>query len=1316
MQKIIIHTKTKRKYILLKTLSFILSVVMIFTIVSALDISKFYAENLGNGTTHVFNNHTYRLITNDTDWYTAKKICESLGGHLVTITSADEQSYIYHTLLAGYDSNVMIGLSDCEVEGVWKWITGEPLQYTNWGYGEPNNASEEDYALIRPSGTWNDGHCDSEKWSYICEWDYITDHSAYFSGIPILTRTDALNFMCFLYNDTLIEKDVSNTTYYKLLTGSFRGTPEQYREAAIAFSIFARARLNEQITNAEYNLQSSYDYLYAYFSDELAGMDDLPLEIVKEYMKEGMDYLETALLDLLFNSVVDNTNLSISAVQLDWTEAMIDGADGALNMAASVGQYIDYAIAAVQGCRFVIGKENQQRYWYFASYLNNRPAYASATDEPFVVLDDANFTICSLNSSGAELIDSVGWITGKDSWINHRENIQRWAEFLYQVEMYAEKDTHSYAEEVIAPTCYANGYTKNSCIYCEKTYQTDQTNALGHNLSFVKSVASTCTSDGYNLYSCSRCDHTEKEITSEPLGHNLQYSAKTSPTCTAQGYDTYRCSRCGYTEKQNITSPLGHDYVFTSSITPTCTERGYDMYTCSRCLITEERNTIAASGHNYTDGICVQCNTAEAESAHPYANNTDDICTITRPGAKRIAITFSTDTQVEKNIDYIRVYAVGALQVAIEIGRYTGTELAGQRLVIQGDTVNIRLISDDSNVAYGYKISEIKAYYTDCTAHDKTILKNMKAPTCTQEGYTGDTHCYDCDTLLQIGTVIPATGHSYTDDVCTVCNAPLGLAYSFSEETVTITGYTGDSTALSLPSVIEGKTVTKIDTGAFSDNITLQKLTVPNTVTNVAPGAFRNSFALSEICVEPGNSAYCSENGVLFNTEKTALYVYPAGKAAITYTIPASVTSISADAFYRAVRLQEIAVEAENTAFTSEDGILFNATKTNLYVYPAGKQAAAYCVPSSVTVIGEFAFSGATHLNEIVLPENLTEVYSSAFEGMGLYNNEDNWKNGILYIGSYLIAAKADLQGDCHIQDGTAVIVRRAFSHCENVKSIYLPYHMREIMPYGFEFCTALKNVYLNYGLQTIGTRTFEGTAVEELYLPATVQSTLTNSQSITSWANSAFYGATCLRKIVVGEGMTDLPKGAFAGCSTLETIVLPKSLSSAPTAGVFFKKAWNSNCPALKEIIGYSGSFAETLATENGYIFSTLSTPVTNGDVNRSGKADETDYEIMKGYALGVETPSKEALLAADLNGDGVLDMFDVSLMNMILSGICALPGDVNGDDALSATDYSLLVDASVGAVLLTDEQIAAADLNDDGAVDAFDAALLNLRLNNSC
>lgn len=1315
MQKIIIHTKTRRKYILLKTLSFILSVVMIFSIVSALDIPKFYAENLGNGTTHVFNNHTYRLITNDTDWYTAKKICESLGGHLVTITSADEQSYIYHTLLAGYDSNVMIGLSDCEVEGVWKWVTGEPLQYTNWGYGEPNNASEEDYALIRPSGTWNDGHCDSEKWSYICEWDYITDHSAYFSGIPILTRTDALNFMCFLYNDTLIEKDVSNTAYYKLLTGNFQGTPEQYREAAIAFSIFARTRLNEQITNAEYNLQSSYDYLYAYFSDELAGMDDLPLEIVKEYMKDGMDYLETALLDLLFNAVVDNTNLSISAVQLDWTKAMIDGANGAMDMAASVGQYIDYAVAAVQGCRFVIGKENQQRYWYFASYLNNRPAFASATDEPFVVLDDANFTICSLNSSGSELIDSVGWITGKDSWINHREDIQRWAEFLYQTEVYAAKDTHSYVEEVIEPTCYTNGYTKHSCIYCEKTYQTDQKNALGHNLNFVKSVVSTCTMAGYDLYSCSRCDYTEKEITSESLGHSLQYSATTTPTCTAQGYDTYRCSRCSYTEKQNHTDSLGHDYDFTRTVNPTCTEKGYDVYTCSRCSVTENRNTVAALEHSFTDGICTRCNTAEVESAHPYANNTDDTRIITRPGAKRIAITFSADTQVEKSKDYITVSTVNALQVFTQIGRYTGSELAEQRLVIQGDTVQIRLTSDGSNTAYGYKITEIKAYDTDCTAHNKTVLKNVKVPTCTQEGYTGDTYCYDCDTLLQIGTVIPATGHSYADDTCTVCNAPLGLTYSFSEETVAITGYTGNSTALALPSVIEGKTVTQIAAGAFSGNTTLQKLTIPSTVSSITNDAFRNCFALSEICVESGNSTYCSENGVLFNTGKTALYAYPAGKAAVTYTVPASVTTVSADAFYGATQLQAITVDAGNTTFSSEDGILFNAEKTKLCVYPAGKQAAAYCVPSGVTVIGEFAFADAARLNELILPENLTEVYSSAFEGMGIYNNEDNWKDGMLYIGQYLVAAKADLQGDCHIKDGTAVIVQRAFSHCESVKSIYLPYSMREIMPYGFEFCTALKNVYLNYGLQTIGTRTFEGTSIEELYLPATVQSTLTNSQRIIPWANSAFYGATCLRKIVIGEGMTALPKGAFAGCSTLETVVLPESILSAPTAGVFAKKAWNSNCTALREIIGYSGSFAETLAADNGYTFTTLSAPVPNGDVNRSGKADETDYEIMKGYALGVETPSAEALLTADLNGDGVLDMFDVSLMNMILSGACVLPGDVNGDDTLNATDYSLLVNASVGAVLLTDEQIAAADLNGDGAVDAFDAALLNLRLNNS-
>ena len=42
-----------------------------------------------------------------------------------------------------------------------------------------------------------------------------------------------------------------------------------------------------------------------------------------------------------------------------------------------------------------------------------------------------------------------------------------------------------------------------------------------------------------------------------------------------------------------------------------------------------------------------------------------------------------------------------------------------------------------------------------------TYVKDAKAPTCTEEGYTGDTYCADCDALLTKGEAIPATGHNW---------------------------------------------------------------------------------------------------------------------------------------------------------------------------------------------------------------------------------------------------------------------------------------------------------------------------------------------------------------------------------------------------------------------------------------------------------------------------------------------------------------------------------------------------------------------------
>lgn len=92
-------------------------------------------------------------------WTAAKAAAEAAGGHLATITSPGEQSYIAQKLGGTVSMDVWIGATDSATEGQFQWITGEAFLYKNWNTGEPNDAGgNEDYAqlLNGTNGLWND--------------------------------------------------------------------------------------------------------------------------------------------------------------------------------------------------------------------------------------------------------------------------------------------------------------------------------------------------------------------------------------------------------------------------------------------------------------------------------------------------------------------------------------------------------------------------------------------------------------------------------------------------------------------------------------------------------------------------------------------------------------------------------------------------------------------------------------------------------------------------------------------------------------------------------------------------------------------------------------------------------------------------------------------------------------------------------------------------------------------------------------------------------------------------------------------------------
>ncbi len=113
------------------------------------------------------NDHWYEAILGDVfiSWENAKTAAESAGGYLATITSAQEDAFVWNNLMASLNFQVywLGGYQpeprNAEPDGGWAWVTGEPWGYTNWwAAGEPNNGSNiQHYLHYWPSsGVWDD--------------------------------------------------------------------------------------------------------------------------------------------------------------------------------------------------------------------------------------------------------------------------------------------------------------------------------------------------------------------------------------------------------------------------------------------------------------------------------------------------------------------------------------------------------------------------------------------------------------------------------------------------------------------------------------------------------------------------------------------------------------------------------------------------------------------------------------------------------------------------------------------------------------------------------------------------------------------------------------------------------------------------------------------------------------------------------------------------------------------------------------------------------------------------------------------------------
>ena len=356
----------------------------------------------------------------------------------------------------------------------------------------------------------------------------------------------------------------------------------------------------------------------------------------------------------------------------------------------------------------------------------------------------------------------------------------------------------------------------------------------------------------------------------------------------------------------------------------------------------------------------------------------------------------------------------------------------------------------------------------------------------------------------------------------------------------------------SLASVTIPNSVTSIEKWAFNGCTSLTSVTIPSGVQTIGNDAFVNCTSLKRIKVNESNNYYSSsDDGVLFNKEKTALITYPCGKTDTSYTIPSGVTSIGENAFNHCTSLESVTIPSG--VQTIGNSAFFNCTSLANVTMTSGVQTignsaffnctslASVAIPSSVTSIGDEAFVDCTSLASVTIESGLQTIGNSAFQG-------------------------CTRLASVEIPDSVTAIGNQAFRDCTGLANVTIPSSVKTIGYYAFEGCTGLKSVTIPHSVTAIGNNAFQN---------CRSLASVTIPDSVTSIEAETFRGCTSLASVTVPNSVTSIGVGAFDSCTSLASVVIPNRVTSIGEYAFY-------NCTSLASIFLPNGLTVESARIPN--------------------------------------------------------------------------------------------------------------------------------------
>ncbi len=286
-------------------------------------------------------------------------------------------------------------------------------------------------------------------------------------------------------------------------------------------------------------------------------------------------------------------------------------------------------------------------------------------------------------------------------------------------------------------------------------------------------------------------------------------------------------------------------------------------------------------------------------------------------------------------------------------------------------------------------------------------------------------------------------------------------------------------------------------------------------------------------------------------------------------------------------------------------------------------------IPDTVKKIGRKAFAGCTNLSSITMSANIESIGSEAFADTAIYQNPDNWQDGMLYLGNVLLYVEESVT-DCNIKEGTTCVAHGAFDDIKysfenGLESLSLPASLKYMDASEWQFfnLTSLTVAPGNSVFSAQEGVLFNKDQTELLKCAVRKTGDYTVPSTVKTICEHAFFDQNNLDNITLPSGLTTIGSDAFSYCSSLRSINIPAQVSSIGSHAF-------DGCNSLQSVEIASGN--EHYYKQNGVVmdrdktmilaitdeaFGTVQIPATVTDIGGCCGHNVTNYSVESGNSV---------------------------------------------------------------------------------------------------